>query len=138
MQKIEGTGAAGGLGAAIVLLGGNLESGFTKIAQLLNIEESIKSADLIITGEGHMDFQTANGKVPFGMAKLGEKYGVPTLAFCGALSEDLGEMKQLLLASYSIQRSVLPLKKAMDKAVTLKNIKDLAENVIKTWVYNRK
>ncbi|EKF51631.1 glycerate kinase [Lactococcus garvieae] len=138
LQQIPGTGAAGGLGAAIVLLGGHLESGFTKIAQLLKMEESIRDADLIITGEGRMDFQTANGKVPFGMAKLGEKYGLPTVAFCGALADDLGEMSQVLLASYSIQREVLPLEKAMNKEVTLKNIKALTENVIKTWFYTRK
>ncbi len=135
LQEIPGTGAAGGLGAAIILLGGRLESGFFKIAQLLKIEDSIKNADLIITGEGRMDFQTAKGKVPFGMAKLGEKYNVPTLAFCGALADDLGEMNRVLLASYSVQRSVLSLEEAMDKEVTLKNIKALTENVIKTWLH---
>ncbi|QSR03221.1 glycerate kinase [Lactococcus sp. LG1267] len=133
LQKIPGTGAAGGLGGALILLGGTLEPGFNKIAELLKIEEAIKTADLIITGEGQMDFQTAKGKVPFGMAKLGAKYHVPTIAFCGSLSEDLGEMNQVLLASYSIQRKVLPLAKAMENEVTLKNIEVLTKNVLKTW-----
>lgn len=138
LQEIPGTGAAGGLGGALVLLGGTLESGFGKIAELLKIEEAIKTADLIITGEGQMDFQTAKGKVPFGMAKLGAKYNVPTIAFCGSLSEDLGEMSKILLASYSIQRTVLPLEKAMCKEVSLKNIQFLTENVLKTWCHGHR
>lgn len=133
LQAIAGTGAAGGLGGALILLGGKLESGFSKIAHLLKIEEKIKSADLIITGEGKMDAQTAQGKVPFGIAVLAAKYKVPVLAFCGALSKDLGEMDDLLLASFSIQRSVLPLDEAMKKEQTLANMNDLAKNVIKTW-----
>lgn len=119
------------------MLGGKLESGFGKIAELLKIEETIKMADLIITGEGQMDFQTAKGKVPFGIAKLGEKYDVPTIAFCGSLSEDLGEMNRVLLASYSIQRRVLPLEEAMKKEVALKNIELLAQNVLKLWCYGQ-
>lgn len=84
LQAIQGTGAAGGLGAAIVLLGGKIESGFTKIAEMLQIEKQIKEADLVITGEGRMDFQTESGKVPFGMAKLSRKHKVPIVAFCGS------------------------------------------------------
>ncbi|MFC4652799.1 glycerate kinase [Lactococcus nasutitermitis] len=133
LQNIPGTGAAGGLGAAIVLLGGKIEPGFSKIAQLLNIEDEIKKANLVITGEGHMDFQTANGKVPFGMAELATKYNVPTIAFCGGLGEELGKMNDVLLASFSIQQSVLSLKEAMEKQRTLNNIEKLAKNVIKTW-----
>jgi hypothetical protein len=57
-----------------------------------------------------------------------KKYNVPTIAFCGSLAEDLGEMSKILLASYSIQRTVLPLEKAMCKEVTLK----------KYSVFNRK
>ncbi|QDK71525.1 glycerate kinase [Lactococcus protaetiae] len=132
LQTIAGTGAAGGLGGAIAMLGGIIEAGFPKIAALLGIEEEVKNADLVITGEGRMDFQTANGKVPYGMAKIAEKYHVPTLAFCGALGDDLGEMNEVLLASYSIQRSALSLAEAMEKERTLKNIQALASNVMKT------
>lgn len=132
LQAIAGTGAAGGLGGAIAMLGGTIEAGFPKIAALLGIEKEVKNADLVITGEGRMDFQTANGKVPYGMAKIAEKYNVPTIAFCGALGDDLGEMNEVLLASYSIQRSVLTLEAAMDKQRTLENIQALAINVMKT------
>ncbi|AYG00569.1 glycerate kinase [Lactococcus allomyrinae] len=132
LQSIAGTGAAGGLGGAIAMLGGTIEAGFPKIARLLKIEQAVKTADLIITGEGRMDFQTANGKVPYGMAKIAEKYKVPTIAFCGALGDDLGGMNEVLLASYSIQRSALSLAEAMEKERTLENIQMLATNVMKT------
>ncbi|MFK4964705.1 glycerate kinase family protein [Lactococcus garvieae] len=131
LQSIPGTGAAGGLGGALVLLGGTIEPGFKKIAQLLNIEESIKESDLVITGEGRMDYQTVNGKVPYAIAKLAEKHGVPTIAFCGALSDELGKMDEVLLASFSIQQSALSLQEAMEKERTLTNIEFLAQNVIK-------
>lgn len=135
LQKIAGTGAAGGLGGAIVLLGGQLVPGFEKIAALLEIEEVIKKADLVITGEGRMDFQTAQGKVPFGMAKLAAKYQVPTVAFVGSLGDNLGEMEELLLAAYSIQKGPGSLEKAMQKERTLENLEFLTKNVIKTRYY---
>ncbi|MDR0297197.1 MAG: glycerate kinase [Streptococcaceae bacterium] len=135
LQMIPGTGAAGGLGGALVLLGGHIEPGFAKIAALLKIEEAIKTADLVITGEGRLDFQTANGKVPSGMARLAAKYDVPTIAFAGGLAPDLGEMELLLLASYSIQCEAVSLTDAMQKEKTLENIKRLAKNVSRTYFH---
>ncbi|MDR0199559.1 MAG: glycerate kinase, partial [Streptococcaceae bacterium] len=133
LQKIPGTGAAGGLGGAIALLGGKIVPGFPKIAEILGIESAIADADLVLTGEGRMDFQTANGKVPAGMARLAEKHGVPTIALCGALADDLGEMDKLLLASFSIQRSALPLEEAMEKTRTLENMRRLSRNVVRVF-----
>lgn len=135
LQAIPGTGAAGGLGAAIVLLGGKIESGFTKIAEMLQIEEQIKEADLVITGEGRMDFQTENGKVPFGMAKLSRKHQVPIVAFCGSLGDDLGHMADLLAGAYSIQRGPISIEKALENEMTLKNIEKLAFNITKTYFH---
>ncbi|MCR8967723.1 glycerate kinase family protein [Streptococcus zalophi] len=132
LQKIPGTGASGGLGGAVVLLGGTIESGFYKIAHLLNIESQIKTCDLIITGEGRMDHQTSNGKVPFGMAMMAKKHKIPIIAFCGAIGDDLGIIEELLLASYSIQKETLPLNEAMKKEKTLSNINRLTKNVIRT------
>lgn len=132
LQNIPGTGAAGGLGGVLVLLGGIIEPGFSKIAQLLKIEREIEAADLVITGEGKMDNQTAQGKVPYGMAILAKKYDVPTLAFCGTLGEDLGKMEQLLLAAYSIQQTPLSLEEAMNKERTCQNINRLTKSVIRT------
>ncbi len=133
VQVVPGTGAAGGLGGALVCLGGRIESGFDTIARLIHIEEAIAQADLVITGEGQMDYQTENGKVPFGLARLAQKYGVDTIALCGALGEHLGKMDEILLSSFSIQQSALSLSEAMETDRTLKNIERLARMVTKTY-----
>ena len=78
VSKIAGSGAAGGLGAGLLaFLQGRLCSGFSLIAQEVALEKKIATGnfDLIITGEGRIDSQTANGKLPLGVAKLGKENG---------------------------------------------------------------
>ena len=70
LSQLEGTGAAGGLGFALVaFLGGKLKGGIDHILDMLSFDEKVKDADLIITGEGKMDSQSLMGKLPFGVAK---------------------------------------------------------------------
>lgn len=89
-QTISGGGAAGGLGAALVLcLKAKIRPGIMIVSDLLNIEAEIKTADLVITGEGRMDGQSINGKGPIGIAKLAHKHQVPCLAICGSLGADI-------------------------------------------------
>ena len=69
-SQLEGTGAAGGLGFALVaFLGGTLKGGIDHILDMLEFDEKVKDADLVITGEGKMDYQSLMGKLPFGVAK---------------------------------------------------------------------
>ncbi|MBO5936423.1 MAG: glycerate kinase [Clostridia bacterium] len=69
-SQLEGTGAAGGLGFALVaFLGGTLKGGIDHILDMLSFDEKVKDADLVITGEGKMDSQSLMGKLPFGVAK---------------------------------------------------------------------
>ena len=68
-SQLEGTGAAGGLGFALVaFLGGTLKGGIDHILDMLEFDEKVKDADLVITGEGKMDYQSLMGKLPFGVA----------------------------------------------------------------------
>ncbi len=70
LSQLEGTGAAGGLGFALVaFLGGELKGGIDHILDMLGFDEKVKDADLVITGEGKMDSQSLMGKLPFGVAK---------------------------------------------------------------------
>lgn len=79
-----GAGAAGGLGfGTIAFCGAELRSGFELVAELLNLEERVAEADLVITGEGSLDVQTLHGKGPHGVALLARKLGKPVLAFAG-------------------------------------------------------
>ncbi|GAB2025719.1 glycerate kinase [Lactovum odontotermitis] len=135
LQAIPGSGAAGGLGAAVAILGGKIELGFPKIAELLKIEDEIADADLVLTGEGRMDAQTASGKVPYGMALLAAKHKVPVIALCGSLADDLSQLDEILTAAYSIQTGPISLEEAMDKTTTLDNMRRLSKNIVKTWFH---
>ena len=86
---MPGAGAAGGLGAGLVAFAGaKLESGIDIVVQATNLAKYIKGADLVLTGEGRVDFQTAFGKTPSGVAKAAKKHNVPVIAIGGALSDD--------------------------------------------------
>ncbi len=87
---IAGSGAAGGLGAGIVaFLNGKLKPGFKLISRTVGLDKKIDWADLVITGEGKMDSQTAFGKTPAGVAQLAAKKHKPVIAFTGAIEENL-------------------------------------------------
>ena len=91
VDKVPGAGAAGGLGAGLlVFAGAELRSGIDIISKATSIESHLRTADLVFTGEGRVDFQTAFGKTPAGIARLAGKYGVPVIAIGGGLADDAG------------------------------------------------
>ena len=84
LAELPGAGAAGGLGAGFLnFTPSTLRPGFELIAEVCKLESAIQGADLVITGEGKIDAQTAQGKVPGGVARLAQKHGKPVIAFCG-------------------------------------------------------
>lgn len=88
IEKIPGAGAAGGLGGGLIAFcNARLINGFQLVANTVNLEKRIAAADLIITGEGKIDLQTLSGKVPYGVAKLAEKYQKTLLGVAGTLGE---------------------------------------------------
>lgn len=87
--NMESSGAAGGLGAILIALtNAEIRSGIEAIIDILKIEDAVKSADIVFTGEGRMDGQSLNGKAPLGIANLAHKYGTPMVAIVGSKSED--------------------------------------------------
>ena len=84
-RETPGTGAAGGLGYALALLGAKLTSGISLVMQAAGLAEALRDADLVITGEGRIDGQTRLGKVPFGVLQLARAQGVPVIALAGVL-----------------------------------------------------
>ncbi len=93
VNTLAGAGAAGGLGAGLVaFLDASLTLGFDMVAGLVGLEEKIREADLVLTGEGKMDAQTRFGKTPYGVAKLARKHGKPVIGVAGTLEEDAGEL----------------------------------------------
>ncbi len=88
VDRVPGAGAAGGLGAGLIaFLGARLIEGVPAIAERIGLEEKVKWADLVITGEGSMDFQTRFGKTPFGVARIAKAHDKPVIAVAGSLGE---------------------------------------------------
>lgn len=134
IQGIPGTGAAGGLGAAIVLLGGHLESGFNQVARIVGLENAIVNASLVITGEGRLDGQSKKGKVPYGVARLAQKHDVPVIAISGSIADDVDWIWDEFLAVFSIQTQILSLEEAMNPERTLSNLKFVMKNILRLFV----
>lgn len=89
VRDIEGSGAAGGLGGALAALGGRLTPGFDLVADELDVYEHLESADLVITGEGHLDAQSFAGKVVGGVAEIAAEHGIPVAAIVGIADDDV-------------------------------------------------
>lgn len=122
VDAVPGAGAAGGLGAAIVALGGRLRSGFEAIAEETGIASAFAGADLVITGEGRLDTQSALGKVPYGMAALGRASGALVVALVGSVLEDSDDAPRRAAAFDAIlpiHSSPRTLEEAMEPATTL-------------------
>jgi len=89
VMKLKGAGAAGGLGAGLVAFtGAKLKSGIDIVIEATGLARHIKGADLVLTGEGRVDFQTAFGKTPSGVAKAARKHHVQTVAIGGGITDD--------------------------------------------------
>lgn len=86
---VPGAGAAGGLGAALLALGAELRSGVETVLDLVGFDERVRDVDLVITGEGNMDEQSAAGKAPVGVARRAKRYGKPVVAVAGGRADNL-------------------------------------------------
>ncbi len=88
LQQLPGSGAAGGLGAGLItFLNGELKEGADIVARANQLEEKLKGADLVITGEGQLDSQTVNNKAPIHVAHLAKKQEIPVIAIAGSLGD---------------------------------------------------
>lgn len=133
VSNVSGAGAAGGLGAGLMLfLKGKLVSGFDTISDILDLEGHIESSDLIITGEGKVDSQSLNGKVVVEVSKIAKKHKKPVIALVGSYE---GELKafhdQGITSVFSIIHNAITLDEALNKNRTKKSITDLSEEVMK-------
>ncbi len=131
---MPGAGAAGGLGFALMYyLNAEFESGIELIMRETQLESAIIDADIVITGEGCLDSQTAMGKAPVGIAKIAKKYGKPVIAFSGAVKSGAESCNQNGIDAYfPIIRQVSTLEVAMDKTTAYHNLVDTAEQVFRT------
>ncbi|WP_106496560.1 glycerate kinase [Lentibacillus sp. Marseille-P4043] len=116
VKDVAGSGAAGGLGFALLAIGAELVSGAKLIAKAANLESKIKFADLVLTGEGQSDAQTLYGKAPGYVAEIAEKYRVPTVLISGSLTGDLDVLQEKFAGCFSIIDKPLSLEACMANA----------------------
>lgn len=129
-----GAGAAGGLGFAFLSFFPHavLSSGIDLVLRETGLEEEIKDADIVITGEGRLDEQTAMGKAPAGVARLAGKYGKKVIAFAGGVTEGALKCHEAGIdAFFPIVRGVTTLEEAMDKEKAKRNMTLAAEQVFR-------
>jgi len=121
VRRIKGAGAAGGLGAGLVaFLNAKLLPGTDLIISATGLEEKIKNADLVITGEGSMDNQTFYGKSSYGVAVLAKKYGVPVITINGSVNIDYDKIEKdkqdLFCGNFDTVNREMTLDQAIDKS----------------------
>ena len=128
-----GAGAAGGLGFAFkTFLGASLESGIGIILDETKLEEHIADADIVVTGEGRIDFQTAMGKAPIGVAKLAKKHGKRVIAFAGCVTDDAEECNlHGIDAFFPILRGITTLDEALERDNAYNNLTATAYQVFR-------
>ena len=117
--KLEGAGAGGGIAAGLcAFAGAEIISGIQTCLELINYDEKVANADLVIVGEGRLDSQSLAGKAPIGVAKRTPK-GVPVIAICGSLAEDLPPLPiENIIAAFSILEKSEPLEDSIKNAAT--------------------
>ena len=132
---LKGSGAAGGMGAALmVFLKAEQKSGINALLDMYGFDEALKSSDLVITGEGRADRQSAYGKVLSGIGRVAWKRGVPVIAVCGSLGEGYEELHEIGITSfYSTMKENMSLEYALSHAEELyrETILEVAEDVIR-------
>lgn len=135
-----GTGAAGGLGFAFLsFTNAVLESGIKIVLEETSLEKYMENADIVITGEGRLDGQTAMGKAPVGVARLAKKHNIPVTAFAGSVTKEAIACNQNGIdAFFPILRGVTTLEDAMKPENAKANMADTVEQVFRLLNIRRK
>ena len=131
--EVPGTGAAGGLGFAfLTFTNAVLESGIKIVLEETRLEDYVKDADIVVTGEGRLDGQTVMGKAPIGVAETAKKFGKLVLGFAGCVTEDAVACNEAGIdAFFPILRGVVTLEEAMAAESAKRNMSATVEQVFR-------
>jgi len=137
IAEMPGGGASGGLGAGLhALLGAELHSRFDIVFKYFKLDEALENADLVITAEGGLNFQTPNGKIPSEVARRAKERNLPVLAIAGSLNKGARDNYEIGIdAIFSILREPCDLDEAIENAPEL--LEKCAENVMRTLLVGR-
>lgn len=130
--ELSGGGAAGGMGAALyAFCGAQLRQGIEIVTEALKLDELVRDADLVITGEGRIDSQSIYGKVPIGVAKVAKHYNKPVIGIAGSLTPDVGVVHEHGLdAVFSVLYHICTLEEALENAGD--NLRKASRNIAAT------
>lgn len=128
---VPGAGAAGGLGGGLMaFLKAKLRRGIDIVIDATGLEESVKGAALVITGEGSIDYQTQFGKTPYGVAMVAKKYGIPVIAIAGSIGKDAYALYEKGFNSiFSIVDKPMTLEEAIENSEVL--LENTAERIMR-------
>jgi glycerate 2-kinase len=134
VKDIPGAGAAGGLGAGVIaFLNGRLKAGIETILDIVDFDSTLHEADLVLTGEGRIDYQTIHGKAPIGVAKRAKKYNISVIGLAGGLGEGYEAVYEHGIdAVFSIVNGVSTLDEALCNG--RKNIELTSENIARSLI----
>lgn len=120
-DKLQGAGAAGGLGAALsILLKGTLKSGIETVLDLVDFESRLEGVSLVVTGEGATDWQSVYGKVIQGVGKRCKARGIPAVAIVGSMGKGAEDIYEYGIDSIlTTVNGVMPLAEALERAEEL-------------------
>jgi glycerate kinase len=132
-ENALGAGAAGGLGFAFLsYLGATLHKGIDLVLSEIGIEDAIRTADLVVTGEGRLDGQTVMGKTPVGVARIAKKHGKPVIALAGSVAPEATACNGAGIdAFFPILRRIVTLEDAMKTENAHRNMADTAEQAFR-------
>lgn len=135
LAGVPGAGAAGGLGAAVLALGGALTPGIDAVLDRAGFDEALRGCDVVVTGEGLMDGQTAGGKAPLGVARRARAAGVPVVAVVGGRADDLDAVyEQGVDLVLPIVRRPMDLSHALDPSQARVNLRAAGEAAIRAYL----
>lgn len=135
-SRHPGAGAAGGLGFALLaFLGARLESGVTLVNEMTGLKEALEGSDLVLTGEGRLDGQSAFGKAPVGVAREAKKHGIPTVAIGGCVTEEADALHDLGIdAFFPIPDAPCTLAEAMTPERAIRNIERTVREAVRLYL----
>ena len=131
---MAGAGAAGGLGYAFAyFLHAELVHGIDIVLQEIHLEEAVRTADLVITGEGRMDAQTLMGKTPAGVARLAKKYAVPVIAYAGCFGDGIEQCTESGL--FDRVYAVTEQEGAFDPQMAVRDLGQKVRETMSEWIH---
>lgn len=127
-----GSGAAGGMGFSLkYYLNAKLTSGIDLVMKLTGIEEQIRKADIVVTGEGRLDGQSISGKVPAGVGRVAKKYGKTVIAICGCVGDGADKCLSFLDAYFPIVRNLSNKQNLLEPGIARNNLEDTSKQVFR-------